>query len=75
MQLHDVDSSMMNAVGYDESSKTLMIVFNSGKTYEYADVPAEVFAALLAADSKGQFFHDELDGLYSYRLRKGRGHR
>lgn len=31
MQLHNVDSSMMNAIGYDEASQTLVIVFNSGR--------------------------------------------
>ena len=75
MQLHDVDSSMMNAIGYDEASKTLIIVFNSGKTYEYANVPAEVFQDFLAADSKGVFFRSEIDECYDYRLRKGRGRR
>lgn len=72
MQLHDVESSMMKAIGYDESSKTLVIVFKSGKTYEYADVPAEVVQAFLASDSKGRFFHAEIDGSYDYRLQRGR---
>ncbi len=61
MKLHDVESSMMNTIGYDEATKTLLIVFNSGKTYEYADVPADVFAEFLDAESKGQFFHAAID--------------
>lgn len=75
MQLHDVDSSMMNAIGYDEASQTLVIVFNSGKTYEYSDVPADVFQGLLKSESKGRFFRNEIDECYSYRLKSGRKRR
>lgn len=73
MNMHPVDSSMMQAIGYDEATRTLHILFNSGKTYEYADVPTDVFADFLAADSKGVFFRSEIDECYDYRLlKKGR---
>lgn len=72
MKMHPVESSMIGAIGYDEATRTLHILFNSGKTYAYADVPAEVFAAFLAAESKGVFFRSEIDGCYDYRLTKRR---
>ncbi len=73
MQMHPVESSMMKAIGYDEATQTLEILFNSGKTYEYSGVPADVFADFLAADSKGVFFHSEIDECYDYRMvKKGR---
>lgn len=72
MKMHPVDSSMINAIGYDQASRTLFITFGSGKTYEYADVPSEVFQDFLAADSKGQFFLAKIEDLYDYSLQKSR---
>ncbi len=61
-----VDSSMMASVGYDAKQATLEIEFCTGDVYEYFDVPRAVFRALLAASSKGRFFHAELDGVYRF---------
>lgn len=32
MELHPLESSMIQAAGYDEESEILEVVFNSGKT-------------------------------------------
>ena len=53
-KLVPVESSMIQAVGYDPETRILEIVFNSGQTYCYDDVPPEVHQELMAADSKGQ---------------------
>ncbi|HEY9300250.1 MAG TPA: KTSC domain-containing protein [Phormidium sp.] len=53
MQLHPIESSLIQAAGYDEASETLEVVFNSGKTYRYFQVPEDVRQGLLEADSKG----------------------
>ncbi|MGB7894279.1 MAG: KTSC domain-containing protein [Microcoleus sp.] len=39
MKLEPVESSMIQSAGYDEESYTLEVVFNSGKTYRYFEVP------------------------------------
>ncbi|CAM3843811.1 KTSC domain-containing protein [Deinococcus frigens] len=70
--LHPVDSSMMSHIGYDPASKTLTILFNSGKRYDYDDVPPEVYARFLAASSQGSFFRNEIDECYSYHQVRGR---
>ena len=57
---------MMASVGYDAKQATLEIEFCTGDVYEYFDVPRNVFRALLAASSKGRFFHAELDGVYRF---------
>ena len=36
MKLQPVESSMIKAVGYDETTSTLEVVFNSGKTYSFS---------------------------------------
>jgi KTSC domain len=61
-----VVSSMMAGVEYDEETCELDILFSSGKTYRYFDVPEEVYARLLAAESKGQFFNEEIKEAYRY---------
>ncbi|CAM4419854.1 KTSC domain-containing protein [Deinococcus marmoris] len=70
--LHPVDSSMMSHIGYDPENKTLTILFNSGKRYDYDDVPQEVYDRFLAASSQGSFFRNEIDECYEYRQVKGR---
>jgi len=59
-----VESSMIHAVGYDRKTRTLEVVFNSGKTYCYEDVPPKVYKELMAADSKGRYMRAEIIGMY-----------
>lgn len=70
--LHPVDSSMMSHIGYDPASTTLTVLFHSGKRYDYAGVPPEVYERFLAASSQGSFFRNEIDGCYEYRHVRGR---
>ena len=55
MELQFVESSMIHAFGYDEDNETLLVIFNSGKTYQYSEVPKETYEELLATDSKGSY--------------------
>jgi hypothetical protein len=67
-----VESSLMTGVKYDEKARELDIRFTSGKTYRYFDVPADVYIRLLGADSKGEFFNEEIRGAYEYVEVRGR---
>jgi hypothetical protein len=64
-----VDSEMLEAVSYDEATGTLKASFRkTGETYEYTEVPRQVFEELLAADSKGRFFQKwVIDKPYPFR--------
>lgn len=73
--LYPVESSVMSHIGYDPASKTLTILFDGSKRYEYAGVEQEVFDRFMAADSKGHFFNENIDGHYSYAQVKGRDKR
>jgi hypothetical protein len=53
-------SSAMRAVGYDSMSRTLDIEFPSGEVYRYHDVPPEMHSGLMAAQSQGRYFHDNI---------------
>jgi hypothetical protein len=55
-----VQSSMMTFVKYDDDACELDITFTSGKTYRYLEVPMEIYDGLLDAESKGEFFNDNI---------------
>ena len=61
-----VDSSNVEAIGYDDNSQELHVQFLSGGCYIYFDVPRDVFDYLLNAPSKGSFLNREIKGVYSY---------
>ncbi len=67
MKLETVESSMIHAVGYDPEKRILEIVFNSGRTYQYEDVPLEVYEGLMNASSKGQYFLGMIRDAYETR--------
>lgn len=64
MKLTVVESSMVHAVGYDAKTRTLEVVFNSGRTYCYEEVPPKVYKELMAAESKGSYMHSAIIDCY-----------
>ena len=54
VEMIPVASSTILSVGYKDGS--LYIRFLKSGTYEYSDVPEEVFAELMNAESKGHYF-------------------
>lgn len=61
-----VESSMIQAVGYDPDAQVLEVRFQSGRTYLYDGVPPDVYEALMASASKGSFMQDEIIDVYPY---------
>jgi len=55
MKLRPIESSTIEAVGYDETTSPLEVVFNSDKTYGYFEVPKTVYLQQRASDSKGSY--------------------
>lgn len=62
-----VSSSSVASVGYDDDASVLELAFHSGGVYRYEDVPRDVYEGMLAADSKGRYFHEEVRGRFDYR--------
>ncbi len=67
MERVPVESSMIEAVGYDPDTKEMEVVFHSGEIYRYSDVPRETYEGLLAAGSKGQYMHAHVIDAFPYR--------
>ena len=66
MEMINVNSSHVEAVGYDEESSTLQVEFKGGMTYQYFDVPENVFFELRDADSVGGYLAAAIKGAYGY---------
>ncbi len=60
-----VDSSMLNAVAYDEDEQILYAEFsNTGHVYAYYEVEKETFEELLDSDSVGGYMRSCIIGAY-----------
>ena len=57
-------SGAVRSVGYDPTTKALLVICESADAYRYAGVPKEVYDALLAAPSRGQFVRESIEGRY-----------
>lgn len=62
------ESSQIDSFGYDPTSQRLAVKFKSTSStvYEYRNVPADVAAAMAAADSKGSFVYRQIKGKYDF---------
>lgn len=59
-------SAVIRSFQYDEPSRALLIVFQSGRRYRYLDVPPETATKLRAAFAKGEFFNAYIRGRFAY---------
>lgn len=78
MQRTPVKSSQIASIGYDAGTSTLEIEFPTrgeaprggatgvGSVYQYSDVPPNVHADLMAAESVGKFFGANIRGKFKY---------
>jgi hypothetical protein len=59
-------STVIAHMNYDADTQTLTIIFVSGEVYEYKQVPADVFAAMKAARSKGTYLNRHIKGHFAF---------
>jgi len=55
-----VESSVIKAIGYDETRQDLSIYFESGKCYIYTPVSLHFWAKVKEAESTGKFFNKNI---------------
>lgn len=60
MEMVNVESSNIKAVGYDADAQEMVVHFTSGGKYRYSKVPADLHAQLMEAKSKGSFFQQHV---------------
>ena len=66
MELKEVTSSTIKAVGYDESIKLLVVEFIKGGKYTYNNVPKNVYEDFMNAESQGKYFAQNIKQTYQY---------
>lgn len=65
IQTVQLRSSAILSATYDDENEELSLTFSNGGTYDYHDVPKEVFDGLTAASSAGKFWHANIKDIYS----------
>ncbi|MDR3436388.1 KTSC domain-containing protein [Telmatospirillum sp.] len=55
-RMYDVESSNLQAVGYDPANETLQVSFKHGGLYGYKGVPPVLVTEMLFSESVGKFF-------------------
>ena len=64
IQLEDVTSSVIKAIGYDYPRGDLYIHFNSGREYVYNDVAVRMFNEFRNSPSIGEFYNYHIKGQF-----------
>jgi hypothetical protein len=67
MQMRNVSSGNLRAIGYDESSRVLRIEFTGGSVVDYANVSADTWRRFSSSGAMGSFFRDNIEEQYSER--------
>lgn len=62
MEMHNVSSKTIQAVGYDANSQILQIKFRGGGLYRYFGVPVSVFDSFINAESLGRYYNKFIRG-------------
>ncbi len=63
-QMTPVSSSNISSVGYDADTQTLVVTFNSGRTYRYGGVPESEYTNMLNANSVGSYFANSIKNFF-----------
>lgn len=71
IDLFPVKSSVIAAAGFDPQRRILLVLYNTGRAYEYHSVPSEVFQGLIESESKGKYLNDQILGTFPYKLFRG----
>jgi len=66
--LIDVDSSNLQAVGYDLAEHSLYVRFHSGRLYRYSRVPPLIYEELMKSESKGKFFDTQVRNVLAFEI-------
>ena len=63
----NIKSSSMKSAAYDCLNESMTVVFNSGTTYKYSEVPLSLFTKFRMAKSQGQYFNKHISPNFIYR--------
>ena len=59
-----VQSTMIRELGYNATTSELIVAYKKGNVYIYKDVDERDYWGLLNAESKGEYMHVHIIGVY-----------
>jgi hypothetical protein len=59
-------SSIIKSFTYNQPERKLRVVLVNGTTYDYLEVPEDVYTKMKNAFAKGTFFNNEIKPFYKY---------
>lgn len=68
-EMNYVDSSNIEAIGYDDAAEELHVQFLNSGYYVYSGVPRYKYDELMNAPSKGSYLNREIKGVYPFTKR------
>lgn len=71
MKREEVKSKFIRSIGYDPATQILEVELAGGRLYKYLDVPAEVHAQLVSAESIGRTFNSIKGAFACVRVEEG----
>lgn len=66
MAMEEVESTLIDSVGYAATEVLTIKFVGSEEVYEYQKVPEAVYKELMAAESKGSYFAKNVKGKYEF---------
>ena len=65
--INEIQSSNLKKTEYDLDTKKLVVEFKNGMSYEYEEVPHNIFTQFRISDSQGKFFNTQISKTYKYK--------
>ena len=65
MSTATLNSTFLKEATYNDSTRTLTVIFNNGRTYSYQNVDRSIFQGLIDADSSSRFFGTQIRGRFT----------
>lgn len=64
IKMQEIESSNIEAAGFDKESSTMRIRFKSGNEYDYIGFPEDLYEDFLNAPSAGKYFSQNIRNQY-----------
>ena len=65
--INEIESSNIVKTTYDTDTKKLVVEFHTGLSYEYDNVPHQLYTQFRMAESHGKFFSSKIARTYKYK--------
>lgn len=65
--INEIESSNITKTEYDTDTKKLIVEFKNGLTYEYDEVPHQLYTQFRMSESQGKFFSSKIARTFKYK--------